>query len=108
MKQFRTLVSNLVLTEETAQDKKWGVQGHSDGIWSLILAEEIGEAAKEALEKTSSHCLPLEWDVVQPLGGDSNAQIEELVQAAAVIHQWIECLLRRQASQPSQPNQLTV
>ncbi|MCE7749187.1 MAG: hypothetical protein GPJ51_12390 [Candidatus Heimdallarchaeota archaeon] len=36
--------------ERKKQDEKWGEQNHSPITWIVILTEEVGEAAKEALE----------------------------------------------------------
>lgn len=36
--------------ERHSQDAKWGPQNHSPLEWMAILSEEVGEAAKEALE----------------------------------------------------------
>ena len=33
-----------------AQNRKWGVQNHTDDIWALINGEELGEAATATLE----------------------------------------------------------
>lgn len=55
------------------QDAKWGVQHHKPGMWRLILDEELGEVARAVLED------------------DGNLR-SELVDAAAVLVAWIECL----------------
>lgn len=39
-----------IWTERAKQDRKWGFQNHGVMAWMLILAEEFGEAAKEANE----------------------------------------------------------
>lgn len=36
-----------VIQERLRQDAKWGPQSHTEGEWLAILAEEIGEAARE-------------------------------------------------------------
>lgn len=41
-----------VENELARQEAKWGVQMHPPAYWILILAEEFGEAAKEANELT--------------------------------------------------------
>lgn len=43
-------VLDLIQTERTRQNLKWGVQNHNVLTWVLILAEEFGEVAKEANE----------------------------------------------------------
>lgn len=42
---------NEILEERVRQDMKWGIQNHSPMEWIVILAEEFGEASKEALEE---------------------------------------------------------
>ena len=44
----RETVIRQILAECTRQDEKWGEQNHAPMIWLGILAEEFGEAAKEA------------------------------------------------------------
>lgn len=39
-----------IARERDRQDAKWGPQNHSPLEWMAILSEEVGEAAKEALE----------------------------------------------------------
>ena len=36
-----------VLAERKRQDDKWGQQDHEPHVWLAILAEEVGEVAKE-------------------------------------------------------------
>lgn len=40
-----------ILDERARQDEKWGEQNHHPIGWIAIAAEELGEAAKEALEQ---------------------------------------------------------
>ena len=61
-----------ILDERARQLKKWGVQNHTDGDWALILLEELGEVAKDILER-------------RPEKAD-----KELVEVAAVAVAWIE------------------
>lgn len=69
--------------ERDSQDEKWGVQDHDDTIWMTILAEEIGEAAQEVLQRRFGD---------EAKGhGDLRS---ELVQIAAVATAWIECIDR--------------
>lgn len=67
-----------VLAERRRQHARWGEQNHPPGKWSLILAEELGEAAKAAVE------------------GEWGAYRTEMVQAVAVAVQMLESLYRRQ------------
>lgn len=76
----RTVLSD-VLIERTSQDQKWGIQNHGVSAWMLILAEEFGEAAKEANEMHFRQ-------------KDSRDYREELVQVAAVAVAAIEALDR--------------
>lgn len=68
-----------IRTERVRQHKKWGEQKHGVLVWSLILAEEFGEAAKEANEVYFRNKSPEEYRA-------------ELVQTAAVAHAAIEAL----------------
>lgn len=63
--------------ERERQDTKWGEQNHDAGMWSLILQEELGEAARAKLE------------------GNRGELVKELVEAAAVLSAWIEAEVRR-------------
>lgn len=74
-------VLNDVLKERKRQDDKWGVQNHGVSDWMLILAEEFGEAAKEANEIRFRY-------------KDSSEYRAELVQVAAVCVAAIESLDR--------------
>lgn len=67
----------LVMAERDRQDNKWGEQNHGDGIWALILMEELGEAAKEFLE------------------GNLKYARKELIESAAVTVAWVEAIDRR-------------
>lgn len=62
-----------ILEERQRQTKKWGDQsGHPDGVWSLILTEEVGEWAQAVLS------------------GDIRHACEEMLQIVAVGVQWLE------------------
>ncbi len=63
-----------IVIERIEQDNKWGVKDHSPEKWLSILAEEVGEAAKEIVE-----------DKPHLLRG-------ELVQIATVCVAWLEQL----------------
>jgi hypothetical protein len=65
-----------VLSERRRQHALWGEQNQPPGHWSLILAEELGEAAQAALAR------------------DWAAYRTEMVQAAAVAVQMLESLHR--------------
>lgn len=76
-----TKVLQDVATERERQTSKWGVQNHGVLPWMLILAEEFGEAAKEANEIVFRQKDPTEYRA-------------ELVQTAAVCVAAIEALDR--------------
>ena len=65
------LVLDEVALERQRQEDKWGQQNHEPFKWMTILMEEVGEAAKDALENKSTYR-------------------DELVQAAAVAVAAIE------------------
>lgn len=65
-----------ILDERVRQNNKWGEQNHDASLWMLIALEEIGEVAKTILEKD-----PIEYR-------------KELIQATAVMFQWLECEYR--------------
>lgn len=72
-----------IAAERQRQNNKWGDQKHDNGTWALILIEEVGEAAQEALKDrdytpdSTAHHLQL---------------IKELTEVAAVAVAWIEDL----------------
>jgi len=68
---------DVVAAERRRQDKKWGVQNHTDEKWLAILVAEVGELAKEVLE------------------GDPTRRTEELTHVAAVSAAWYEAIIRR-------------
>lgn len=80
-KQHLEQVLTDIHIERSRQDHKWGVQNHGVAAWLLILAEEFGEAAKEANE--------LHFRV-----GDPTSYRHELVQTAAVCVAAIQALDR--------------
>lgn len=65
-----------VRKERRKQDKMWGEQNHDDTYWLAILMEEVGEASERTLND------------------DKERLREELVQTAAVVVAWIECIDR--------------
>ncbi len=86
-------ILNEIADERIRQNQKWGVQNHSPIEWISILAEEVGEASKEALEyhfkNIGNNCAPNEWNF------EKLAKYRaELIQVAAVAAQMVECLDR--------------
>ena len=71
MKITKKAFYDLVQTERNRQDEKWGEQDHSDEKWLVILLEELGEVSEAILEN------------------DDSALLEETVQVAAVLENWI-------------------
>ena len=71
-----TVALRNVIAERLAQDAEWGEQNHAPIKWLAILAEEIGEAAKCALE------------------GRGIKYRNEMVQVAAVAVAAVECFDR--------------
>lgn len=82
------MILNEVHVERERQNAKWGVQEHDHGIWSLILTEEVGEAAQEALNVLFSDD-----------AASINRLREELIHTAAVACQWIEYIDRHQGKE---------
>jgi len=72
-----------VLEERRRQDKKWGEQNHHPLYWLGILMEEVGEAAKAAIEHHVGH-----WGDYQ----------KELIHVAAVAIAAIESAERNRIS----------
>lgn len=76
----------LVTQERNRQDRKWGEQNHDPFIWNAILGEEIGEAANAILEEKFN---------TGP-GHNHDHIAVELIQSAAVIFAFLECLNRHE------------
>ena len=103
-----------ILDERHAQDKKWGEQNHPS-----VLVHPRGEAPRTPAARCASHGLPsadtakrvvetmatakqLTWTdiAVEELAEaveapNDKVRLEELVQLAAVVVAWIECIQRR-------------
>lgn len=69
-----------ISAERRRQDELWGEQNHGPDHWITILAEEVGEAAKEALD-----C---------PGPGPAGRLRTEVMQVASVAVAAIECIDR--------------
>lgn len=72
--------------ERSAQEKKWGQQNHKPIEWIAILTEEVGEAAKEAVD----------WNLSNGIYYKLIRYREELIQTAAVAVAMIESLDRNE------------
>lgn len=81
-------VLQAVADERCRQDQKWGQQNWTPAVYQLILAEEVGEAAKEACQYTFEKNKQRRAAIRRRLR-------DELVQAAAVAVAWIEALDRQ-------------
>ena len=69
-------IFELIREERKRQDVKWGAGRHlHDYEWLAILVEEVGEVAKEILERPNTTSL-----------------LSELVQVASVAVVWMECI----------------
>ena len=84
--------------EVDRQNQKFGEQNHKPIEWIAILSEEVGEAAKEALDHHFKYPKKTD-DGSQECNLEIQAQRlkdyrEELIQVAAVAVQMIECLDR--------------
>lgn len=66
-----------VLAERRRQDQRWGFQDHAPAGWLALMAEELGEVARAALERK-----PEDYP-------------RELVQLAALAVAALECLSRQ-------------
>jgi hypothetical protein len=97
-------ILNEIKEERARQNKKWGEQNHSVIEWQGILMEEVGEAAKEAVDyhfnigiqkaiENAPGCPP-DIIVSDIQGGRLSRYRKELIQVAAVAVQMIECLDR--------------
>ena len=83
----RRMLLEDILEEMGNQDEEWGPQrDHDDGMWLKILIEELGEACEDSLKCN----LP--------------GQRCELVQATAVLCQWIEAVDRRMEVKDAETN----
>ena len=106
-----TRVVNDVLQEIGCQDAKWGQQNHPDfyaaaptiierfrlhGIVDEVTARNACEWRAQTGE--ISWCDILIEEVAEAIGTENPEDLrEELVQVAAVVHQWIACIDRRTA-----------
>ena len=81
----RTEVYDLINAERDRQDIKWGKQNslHNSALLAILM-EEVGEVAKEMLDRRV--------DAVSALHGVSHVIRDELVQVAAVAVVWLESL----------------
>lgn len=84
-----------VKKERQRQNEKWGVQNRSLIEWNAILTEEVGEAAKEAVD----HHFATDADLVNPYTQRDRLERyrAEMVQVAAVAIQAIENIDRNAA-----------
>ncbi len=78
MSDMTIAILSEIIVERARQDAKFGAdRNHRNGKWFEILAEEVGEAAKESLERRPPKLR------------------KELIEVAAVAVAFVECLDRR-------------
>lgn len=84
--------------ERVKQNFKWGVQDHLPIEWIAILTEEVGEAAKEALDHHFKNPYKDGREVFEANEITQECRMrdyrKEMIQVAAVAVQMIECLDR--------------
>lgn len=76
-------VNDAVWKERTRQNRKWGLQNHSNGNWLAILGEEFGEV-----------CQAMQYGTIASKETDANNLYEELIHVAAVASAFAEQVLR--------------
>ncbi|MEO0727957.1 MAG: hypothetical protein AAFZ63_25650 [Bacteroidota bacterium] len=88
-----------VAQERIKQHDKWGEQNHNLTTWIAILAEEQGEASREAVDYCCDNPPPKEERLESPKTIQYNRLMRyrnELIQTAAVAVQMIESLDRNE------------
>ena len=81
------LIFKEIVYERSRQDTKWGDQSqNANVVWSTVLTEEVGEAAKATLQLDFEH------------GGTVQELYDELIQIAAVTVAWMEALKKNHAN----------
>lgn len=89
-------ILNEIKEERSAQNEKWGEQNHNPVEWMAILAEEMGEASKEAVDLHFKNNLDRALFPKDLQRKRLKNLRQELIQTAAVTVQMIECLDRNQ------------
>lgn len=92
-------ILNQIRKEREMQNKKWGEQNHNPVEWIAIITEEIGEAARMAVDlHFQNPVLSFSGELTPPDNNHKKYRTEEykreLIQSAAVIIQAIECIDR--------------
>lgn len=93
MPESTTAVLELVAAERDRQRVKWGAQHHCEVEWTAILAEEVGEAAKEALTIHFAPRPPFGFPHETRERWLASPYVTELVHAAAVAVAAVENVL---------------
>lgn len=98
-------VMNEIRQERVRQNQKWGEQNHSPIEWIAILTEEVGEAAKEAVDHRFKNKIDGGFlGMVEPTEDAQEKRMfnyrKELIQVAAVAVQAIECIDRNYFNAP--------
>jgi len=79
-----------IAKERLRQDKKWGVQNHSNAMWLSILVEEVGEVSKEIADNWErKFYFDNTKDIEDRIKYHENLK-KELIQVAAVCVAWLE------------------
>lgn len=76
----------LVIAERKEQSDKWGMQMHDNGVFSMILSEEVGELSESCLREVQGGKLT---------PGMLEHQIEEAIQTSAVALAWAARLMMK-------------
>ena len=84
--EYRVRALAEISAERRQQDAKWGEQNHDPVMWLAILGEEVGEAARAALK--------LRWGPEVHRSYWQGELQRELIQVAAVVLAFLECLDR--------------
>lgn len=84
-----------IFKERDRQTEKWGKQEHSTVEWIAILTEEVGEAAKEAVDYHFINSYDKRISVVEAQSQRLINYRKELIQVMAVAMQMVEDLDER-------------
>jgi hypothetical protein len=96
------LICEEVQHERRRQDKKWGQQNHPDGTGGAgreALAEFAKQDCQDAFARgEGSWRLILREEIAEAMAEDDPVKLRaELIQSAAVIVAWVQCIDRRAA-----------
>lgn len=98
-----------ITTERERQDAKWGQQNHADGDIDFAWAQSEERYAKRECEEAAKAGNLTWYDIEREESAEAMVEVasgnkvrlrEELVQHAAVLVAWIECLDRKASKKP--------